>query len=63
MVVQVRRGGKTVRVPGTGGIVRQHIWLGVRHDSPSDALIAERKGSEVVYRQLKTMENMGGVHR
>jgi len=37
MVVQVRRGGKTVRVPGAGGMVRQHIGVGVRQDSPSDA--------------------------
>jgi len=41
MVVQVRRGGKTVRVPGAGGMVRQHIRLGIRHDSPSDARIAQ----------------------
>jgi len=27
MVVQVRRGGKAVRVPGAGGMVRQHIGL------------------------------------
>jgi len=30
-------GAATVQVPGVGGMVRQHIRLGVRHDYPSDA--------------------------
>jgi len=44
MVVQVRRCGKTVRVPGAGGMVRQHIRLELRNDSLSDAGIAQGKG-------------------
>jgi len=43
MVVQVRRGGKPVRVPGAGGMVRQHIRLGFRHDSRAMPELLKRR--------------------
>jgi len=44
-------------------MVRQHVRLGPRYDSPSDAGIAYGKGFEMVHRQQQEIKNLGRVHR